>query len=281
MSEQPVQDPTDPLAEPAPNGWRGALMRMGPRRAVVAITLLSIVLSVSITLAAGLARDPVELAWIDLTIAVTVPSIVAPLAASMIVTLMHEVEVSRRALRELALRDDLTRLYNRRYFMARLQAEVARAHREQTPLAVCMIDVDHFKRINDERGHAAGDAVLAHLAGVLLGSLRPYDLAARCGGEEFAALLPGATLREAEQAAQRLRQAIAAARVPAFGATPLPHVTASLGVSGLGPGEDGSALLTRADRAMYAAKTGGRNRCVSLPAAVVRDPQILGDTQAT
>ena len=96
-------------------------MRMVPRRAVVAITLLSIVLSVSITLAAGLARDPVNLSWIDLAIAVTVPSIVAPLAASMIVTLMHEVEVSRRALRELAVRDDLTRLYNRRYFMARLQ----------------------------------------------------------------------------------------------------------------------------------------------------------------
>lgn len=264
MNPPPAHDPTDPLAQPAPRGWRAVLMRMGPRQAVVTITLLSILLSLGITVTIGLARDPLTLPWIDMAIAVVVPAIVAPLAASMIITLMHEVESSRRALRELAVRDGLTNLYNRRFFMARLEAEVARAQREGTPLSVCMIDVDHFKRINDQRGHATGDDVLERLAGVLMAGLRPYDVSARYGGEEFAAVLPGATLQEAEQAAQRLREAIAAVRIPAFGDAPMPHVTASLGVSELARRADSAAaLLMRADHAMYQAKTGGRNRCVS------------------
>jgi diguanylate cyclase (GGDEF)-like protein len=281
LNAQPTQDPTDPLAEHAPGGWRSALLRMGPRRAVVTITLLSILLSVGITLGIGLSRDPSGVPWIDLSVAVAVPAIVAPLAASMIVTLMHEVETSRRALRELAVRDGLTNLYNRRFFMARLEAEVARAQREGSPLAVCMIDVDHFKRINDQRGHAAGDLVLERLAGVLVASLRPYDVTARYGGEEFAAVLPGATLPEAELAASRLREAIAAIRIPDFGDAPLPHVTASIGVCNLASqGDSATALLTRADQAMYEAKAGGRNRCVSLCAPTASGRPAVQATEA-
>ena len=268
MTPSPAQDPADLLAQPALQGWRRVLMRLGPRQAVVAVTLLSIGLSLVVTAGVGLANGLYPVPWSYMAIAVAVPAIVAPLAVSMIVTLMHEADASRRALRELAVRDGLTNLYNRRFFMARLEAEVARAQRDGTPLSVCMIDVDHFKRINDQRGHATGDDVLERLAAVLIASLRPYDVSARYGGEEFAAVLPGATLEDAARTAERLREAIAEVRIPAFGDATTPHVTASLGVTALAGGHDSaSALLTRADRAMYQAKSGGRNRCVSLQAA--------------
>jgi two-component system cell cycle response regulator len=116
---------------------------------------------------------------------------------------------------------------------------------------------------------------------VLVASLRPYDVTARYGGEEFAAVLPGATLPEAELAAGRLREAIAAIRIPDFGDAPLPHVTASIGVCNLAPqGDSATALLTRADQAMYEAKTGGRNRCVSLCAPTAPGRPAVQVTEA-
>jgi diguanylate cyclase (GGDEF)-like protein len=166
------------------------------------------------------------------------------------------------ALADLAQRDPLTGLANRRAFEEALRREVARARRSGAPLAVAALDVDHFKRVNDAHGHAAGDAVLAAVAARAAAALRAGDLLARVGGEEFAALLPGAGLAAAVEVAGRVRAAIAGAPVEADG-RPV-EVTASLGCAALEPAdEDGAALLARADARLYQAKRAGRDRVVS------------------
>lgn len=163
------------------------------------------------------------------------------------------------AVARLALADPLTGLPNRRAFDAALSREVARARREGAPLAVAALDVDHFKRVNDVHGHAAGDAVLAAAASRAAAALRAGDLLARVGGEEFVALLPGATLAAAAEAAERIRARLAAEPIT-VGESSL-HVTASLGCAALEEGDlDGRPLLARADARLYDAKRGGRNR---------------------
>ncbi len=161
-------------------------------------------------------------------------------------------------LARLARRDSLTGIANRRALEEELAREVARAARSGAPLSVVALDVDRFKAINDEVGHAAGDAVLAAVAEAAAGALRAGDLLARTGGEEFAALLPGATLDEAAEAAERIRARVEGARIPAAG-RPL-AVTVSLGCAALRAGEGGVSLLARADEKLYEAKRAGRNR---------------------
>lgn len=166
------------------------------------------------------------------------------------------------ALADLAQRDPLTGLANRRTFEEALRREVARARRSGAPLAVAALDVDHFKRVNDAHGHPAGDAVLAAVAARAAAALRAGDLLARVGGEEFAALLPGAGLAAAAEVAERVRAAIAGAPLEADGRSL--SVTASLGCAALEPSDpDGAALLARADARLYQAKRAGRDRVVS------------------
>ncbi len=265
MSPHPHRDPLDLLNNEALEGWRGALVRLGKRRTVLAVSAASVLLSVCITALINYATNNGDQLWTDVAVATIVPLLVAPLVSQALVGLLIEVEAARQALHHLAVRDGLTNLYNRRFFMGRLQAEVSRAQREGSALALLMVDVDHFKAINDQRGHAAGDAVLERLASVLIGGLRPYDVSARYGGEEFVAMLPGATLAEAELTAERLRRSIESLRMPGFGVASVPDVTASLGVSSLGLApDDAASLLRRADEGLYAAKAAGRNRCVSV-----------------
>ena len=251
------------LAEDRPSGWRGALLRMGRARAVLLITAVSVAVSLLVTAAFSVVIGDLDRLPIDLLIATLVPLIVAPLVSGAAMGLLAEVETARRTLREVAIRDGLTNLYNRRFFAARLAAEVSEARRRGAPLTVIMIDVDHFKRINDLWGHAAGDEVLQRVADALIGFVRPDDLSARFGGEEFVALLPGAPLHEAADVAERIRTAIAALRIASLEAAETPHVTASLGIAALDEHTDTvDQLLQRADGAMYAAKLEGRNRCV-------------------
>jgi two-component system cell cycle response regulator len=166
------------------------------------------------------------------------------------------------ALADLALRDPLTGLPNRRAFEEALRREVARARRSGVPLAIAALDVDHFKRVNDAHGHAAGDAVLAAVAARAAAALRAGDLLARVGGEEFTALLPGAGLDDAAEVAGRVRAAIAAAPIEAAGRSLA--VTISLGCAALEPADqDGAALLARADDRLYQAKRAGRDRVVA------------------
>lgn len=160
-----------------------------------------------------------------------------------------------------AAHDALTGLANRRAAAERLDIERGRALRRDEPLSVLMLDIDHFKRVNDQWGHANGDRVLVAVAGVLRDELRGIDLPVRHGGEEFLAILPGTGAPQALEVAGRIRERIARLRVP-LPATTL-GITASFGVATLLPGEGVANLVARADAALYAAKATGRDRCVA------------------
>jgi diguanylate cyclase (GGDEF)-like protein len=174
-------------------------------------------------------------------------------------------------LRELAFVDGLTGVANRRRLDEALAAEWRRGRRAGAPLALLMIDLDHFKRFNDHYGHQAGDACLQTVASVLAAGLhRPYDLAARYGGEEFACLLPETDAAGACAMAEELRRQVWALAVPHADSPTAPAVTISVGVAAMVPDEHGSPheLVARADRALYEAKAAGRNRvCAARPAA--------------
>ncbi|HZE60484.1 MAG TPA: GGDEF domain-containing protein [Burkholderiales bacterium] len=161
---------------------------------------------------------------------------------------------------QLAVRDALTGAYNRRFLMECLAGERSRAERLGSTFAVCLVDVDHFKAVNDELGHAAGDAVLQGLPRLAAAGLRAIDTFGRFGGEEFLIVLPGTALNGASAAAERVRRAIEGARFPAAGER---SVTVTIGVAEHARGEDVTALLARADRALYGGKAGGRNRVVT------------------
>jgi diguanylate cyclase (GGDEF)-like protein len=157
-------------------------------------------------------------------------------------------------LQRLAATDGLTKIANRRTFEATLEREVARAARQQEPLSLVLLDLDHFKRLNDEHGHQAGDDVLRNVAAALSCACRDFDTAARYGGEEFAVVLPGCEPVEALLIADRLREAVAAA-------PGVVRVTASAGVATYPVhGRDAAALVRAADEALYASKAQGRNR---------------------
>ncbi|MBX3724738.1 MAG: diguanylate cyclase [Xanthomonadales bacterium] len=166
-------------------------------------------------------------------------------------------------LRAEAIRDVLTGLHNRRWLAEAMPRELARARRGQRPLAVMMIDLDHFKRYNDSHGHAGGDALLAAFGRLLTSQVRTEDIACRHGGEEFVVVLPGADAGQALARADDLRSALAGLR-PIEGGRVLPTTTASVGIAVADPAGDTTpaALLAHADRALYRAKTEGRDRSV-------------------
>jgi diguanylate cyclase (GGDEF)-like protein len=155
--------------------------------------------------------------------------------------------------------DALTGAHNRRTLFARLQMERERCERFEHPMAVALVDVDHFKRFNEIFGHAAGDGILRKVAQVLAGAVRKVDLVARYGGEEFAVVLPRADRAAALAAGEKLRAAVAEAAIPHDGVGP-GHVTISVGVA-VWPedGADLGALIDGADAALYAAKRAGRD----------------------
>lgn len=167
---------------------------------------------------------------------------------------------SARAISDAARKDPLTGCFNRGYFDQRLRAELARAQRHARSTALVVLDLDHFKRINDKYGHTAGDAVLRAVGLALRDATRLEDVVARYGGEEFGVILPGATLLGAALLAQRVRIAIAQLAVPVAGK--VLRVSASLGVAAIERGHAGGAraLVEAADEALYAAKRAGRNR---------------------
>ncbi len=152
--------------------------------------------------------------------------------------------------------DPLTGLYNRRWLDPMLGRMVARHRRSGVPLALLMLDADHFKAYNDRFGHLAGDRALTALAGIVQANLRPGDAAARFGGEEFVVLLPGSNRQGARGAAERLRAAVAGTSLGGG----LAALTVSIGVAALGPRGGPRALLAAADKALYRAKRAGRNR---------------------
>ena len=168
-------------------------------------------------------------------------------------------------IRQLATHDDLTGLLNRRAMLDRMQLEQHRSLRSGSPLLIAQLDIDHFKAVNDTHGHAAGDLVLQSFADTVRRNVRDTDVLARWGGEEFVLLLCDTPAADAVTLMERLRQAVQAMQVPvAQGGQPI-TVTVSIGLARHTPADPLAGTLERADRALYAAKAGGRNRVVPAP----------------
>jgi two-component system cell cycle response regulator len=181
-------------------------------------------------------------------------------AGTRLVDLQAELLAAREALREQATRDSLTRVWNRNSIFEMLGRELARCKREDCTLGVIIVDLDHFKNVNDQHGHLAGDAVLREAARRMQSGMRQYDSIGRYGGEEFLILLPGCDEPASLNQAERLRKQLGQTEM-ALNETSL-RVTASFGVTTARGGQDCNpeSLIRRADQALYLAKKLGRNR---------------------
>jgi diguanylate cyclase (GGDEF)-like protein len=174
--------------------------------------------------------------------------------------LVKKLAEARRLLETLATTDPLTGLSNRRQIMARLEEECERIQRGGIGLSCIMLDVDHFKQVNDTYGHQQGDEVLKMIASQARASLRAYDVVGRYGGEEFIVLLPETDLETAQAVAERLRMAIQASALLRTATGHPQPTTVSLGLTQWRSGDTVDTLIHRADEALYRAKANGRNR---------------------
>lgn len=154
--------------------------------------------------------------------------------------------------------DGLTKVFNRLTFMEILEDEIAASRADGRPLSFLILDIDNFKRVNDEYGHVAGDEVLQTLAALLLQNLRRGDIIGRYGGEEFVMLLPDTAVEQAASVGEKLRK-----RIESQSIGEIPVVTVSMGCTAFRPGEDIRTLIQRADQAMYEAKNSGKNRIIA------------------
>ncbi len=169
-------------------------------------------------------------------------------------------EIFQKQMYESALRDGLTKAFNKKYFTDRLESELTFAIRHSAALSLVMFDIDHFKKVNDTYGHQAGDHVLSTISTLLTSALRAEDVFARYGGEEFAVICRGTDLAHAQIVGERLRKSVEKHSF-VFEGTQIP-VTISVGIAGLpDPAvKDAPDLVSRADKALYQSKHGGRNR---------------------
>jgi diguanylate cyclase (GGDEF)-like protein len=190
------------------------------------------------------------------------------------IVLLERWRERERRVRILSTTDSLTGLPNRRALFERFELELARARRQQEPLTVCVVDLDHFKQINDSHGHAVGDEVLQYASRVLRGQLRDVDLLGRIGGEEFVIVLPDTDAAAAHRALERCRIALAASDVKLEESTATLHITASFGVYCARVDDASSVpqLMARADEALYVAKRDGRNRLAFWGEAAAIEP---------
>ncbi len=259
-------------------GSLGWLLKVGLVRSVLAVTAVSVALSLALT---GLhlrifVADPVPYEqWVFTAIAV--PSIVAPLVSSAVLSLAYRLIAAQAAL-ELAVRtDQLTGIGNRRAFFDLADRELARFGRGGQAFSVLIVDIDHFKALNDRHGHGAGDEALIAIAALCTSLLRRSDLFCRWGGEEFIALLPDTGLGDAVTAAEKLRTAIAG--------LPLANshrLTSSIGVATSKAGQHKlDDIIREADRQLYLAKAQGRDRTMPPPSSLPpRQPAESGSTAA-
>ncbi len=183
-----------------------------------------------------------------------------------IFSLIVALEQARHAAHVQSITDSLTGLANRRHFVQTAQRVLDQAQRQPQPLAILVLDIDHFKRVNDTHGHDAGDQVLVEVARRCTQCLRPQDLLARWGGEEFVVLLPNTPLALAHQLAERIRETVAFT-AQLYTSSDAVRLTISVGVAGLAAGETRTldALVQAADQALFQAKRAGRNQVSLAP----------------
>lgn len=221
------------------------------------------------------------LTWQDPALARPIGRQLAPFAAATTIAMclltlfLVRSELARhhehnKSLSRIAYRDELTGIDNRRAFMESGRRELVRSDRSGRPVLLMMMDVDHFKAINDKHGHATGDEVLVQLAECLRRELREYDLVARIGGEEFAVMIAEMSLDQGKFTAERLRKAVE--KLHSLVGGKIPAITTSIGLAEYESGrEDLDGLMSRADRALYKAKHSGRNRCVAVTGQAAAD----------
>jgi len=215
---------------------------------------------ISVTVPASTILDEIRANKIYLALSVTGVILIIILIVSFISTFfIRDLKTAEQMLLSMAATDPLTGLLNRREGYRRIEAEHARAARSGKPLCAIMLDIDHFKMINDTHGHLTGDDVLKWLAAVLKKTLRTSDILCRYGGEEFLVVVPETTIETARHLAERLREIVEQNEIILNGSIRL-RLTISLGVADLKTGESYEHLIFRADQALYAAKNAGRNR---------------------
>lgn len=236
---------------------RGYFIKLGIGKSVAVITIISIAFSLVVTF---IAMSIVGMYYArSFILATVVPALVGPFMSYIFVKIIFELNDLQDGLRKLATTDDLTGVFNRRHFTRVADNEIARAHRFGKTFSAIILDVDDFKRVNDQNGHSAGDAVLKSVATTCDRLCRRIDTFARYGGDEFLFLLPECSLTEAVAFAERIRAAVQELRIEHDGQ--VVRVTASLGVQAFAGGNESvETLLARADHAMYMAKEAGKNQ---------------------
>ncbi len=236
------------------NEW---LLRVGKWRVVAAITAVSTVLSVFMTGFGNIVFMP-EVPWEEgFYISLIVPVLISPIVSTMVLSLLYQLAEAKAALARMSETDPLTGVGNRRLFFSAAAPLLAAASQKGEPASIVLIDIDHFKRVNDTYGHAIGDATLIAVAGACTEALRAQDVFCRWGGEEFIALLPSASLHSACSIAERLRRNIESLAIAGVAE----GVTVSIGVAEVRDfAAPIDAAIALADRQLYRAKEGGRNR---------------------
>ncbi|MBQ0943494.1 GGDEF domain-containing protein [Ideonella sp. 4Y16] len=227
---------------------------------VLVITAVATAASLALTaliVVVAMGHEWAPAVWLPATLA---PMLIAPLTAWPILSLTYALDAAHAALREVAGTDPLTQLLHRGRFTELFQHDLAQAAQRGTTPALLILDLDHFKQVNDQHGHAAGDALLRAVARTLCERVRDGDRVARWGGEEFVVGLGAHTGDELPALGQRLCEAIAAIRLPLADGTTLGTSASLGGARWRGPGDSLDALLLRADAALYRAKQAGRNR---------------------
>lgn len=257
----------------AGNAW---WMLFGSMLLIVPLLALRAIASLFGTAEFSTPQSPIAPNLVQLTVFVGVVALNLLGAMGFILMIMERCD---REIRKLAMTDSLTHVMNRRAFLDTAEKQIAAAHRQRQPLALLMIDIDHFKRINDSYGHPAGDTVLIRITELLGAQLRKQDVIGRYGGEEFCVLLPSTNETGAIALAEKLRCAVESTPMQ-LGKHSVP-VTISLGVAACNTvceecHPDFDALLQDADRALYLAKSKGRNRTVPLSLGCIPQQPVPG-----